>query len=193
MLVAHVEQEGVWYVRGGMYRVAEALARIATRLGARIRYDAAVAEITTAGGSGVDGVRLACGDRIGADAVVLNADAGAVGAKLFGADVAGAVAPVRRLARSLSAVTWAGFARAEGFPLVRHNVFFSGDYPDEFDRIFRRRELPDEPTVYVCGQDRGDAPLACNDPERLLVSSTPPPTATFGPSTNRRSPHARTA
>mgnify|MGYP001012914988 CR=1 FL=1 len=47
-------------------------------------------------------------------------------------------------------------ATTDGFPLHRHNVFFSSDYAAEFDAIVTRRRLPDEPTVYVCAQDRGD-------------------------------------
>jgi phytoene dehydrogenase-like protein len=36
------------------------------------------------------------------------------------------------------------------FPeLAHHNIFFSGDYPREFDRIFRQGLPPDEPTIYV--------------------------------------------
>ena len=37
MLLAHVEQAGVWLVDGGMHRIAEVLARLATGLGATIR------------------------------------------------------------------------------------------------------------------------------------------------------------
>ena len=41
MLVAHVEQEGVWLVEGGMHRLAEALAELAQRRSApRFRYGA---------------------------------------------------------------------------------------------------------------------------------------------------------
>ena len=168
MLVAHVEQDGVWLVRGGMYRLAEALARVATRLGATIRCGSEVAEITTAGGR-ADGVRLASGERLAADAVVVNGDASAVGAGLFGPAVQGATAAVPPRARSLSALVWTMLARPKGFPLVRHNVFFSRDYAGEFDRIFRDRRLPDEPTVYVCAQDRADTPRTDDTPERLLV------------------------
>ena len=50
-------------------------------------------------------------------------------------------------------------AETQGFPLVRHNVFFSADYPAEFDDIFRARRLPERGTVYVCAQDRGDGGL----------------------------------
>ena len=168
MLVAHVEQDGVWLVRGGMYRLAEALARVATRLGATVRCGSEVADVTVEGGR-VSGVRLATGERLAADAVVVNGDASAVGAGLLGGGVRSATAAVPAKDRSLSALVWTLVARPRGFPLLRHNVFFSRDYAGEFDRIFRDRQLPDEPTVYVCAQDRADAPLAEGEAERLLV------------------------
>jgi 1-hydroxycarotenoid 3,4-desaturase len=58
--------------------------------------------------------------------------------------------------------------RAQGFPLVRHNVFFDDDYRSEFDDIFRRRRLPGQGTVYVCAQDRGDDGTGPDAAERLL-------------------------
>lgn len=169
MLVAHVEQQGVWYVDGGMHEVALALQRVAERRGARFVFKAEVAEVLTSGGRAT-GVRTRAGEVLTADAVILNADAGALGARLFGEGPARAAPPVPAHRRSLSAVTWAMRARTEGFPLSRHTVFFSSDYPDEFDRIFRRGVLPNEPTVYVCAQDRGDGGTASpTEPERLLV------------------------
>ena len=45
MLVAHVEQAGVWLVEGGMQRLAEALERLAVSLGVRFRYNAHVEAI----------------------------------------------------------------------------------------------------------------------------------------------------
>lgn len=155
MLVAHVEQDGVWSVDGGMQRLAEALARLAERNGASLRYGGAV-ETVEVDGARASAVRLASGERIEARAVVVNGDAQAVACGLLGPAVAGAVARTRTDARSLSAVTWAMRARAEGIALTRHNVFFSADYRGEFDDVFSRRALPREPTVYVCAQDRID-------------------------------------
>ncbi|MEM6667334.1 MAG: FAD-dependent oxidoreductase, partial [Pseudomonadota bacterium] len=60
-------------------------------------------------------------------------------------------------------------ARAEGFPLVRHSVFFNRDYADEFGAIFKRGEISAEPTVYVCAQDRLDGDSAPDGPERMLI------------------------
>lgn len=167
MLVAHVEQAGVWLVRGGMHALARAMGDAARGLGAEFRYGDAVARIE--GEGAVTGVVLASGERIGASAVVFNGDASALARLLPGK---GAPKPVPAAARSLSALTWSMRARADGFPLSRHTVFFSDDYRAEFDTIFRDRGLPEQPTVYLCAQDRDDAgtlsPEAARDGERLL-------------------------
>jgi 1-hydroxycarotenoid 3,4-desaturase len=167
MLIAHVEQTGVWLVEGGMHRVAVALAERASACGARFRYGTEAAEILVGNGA-VNGVRLASGERIEADAVVLNADVQALAAGLFGGRAMRAAPP--RADRSLSAVTWTTLARAEGFPLARHTVFFSDDYAAEFEDILGRQRLPACPTVYACAQDRDDdGALKTSGPERLLL------------------------
>ena len=45
MLVAHVEQEGVWLVEGDMKKLAEALAALAAARGVAIRYGETVCGI----------------------------------------------------------------------------------------------------------------------------------------------------
>ncbi len=168
-VIAHVEREGVWYVDGGMYRLVEAMAALALDAGATLRCGAHVEEITVRDGRAA-GVTLRGGERVEADAVVVNADTAALAEGRFGAGAARAWRRAPSADRSLSAVTYALIARAGGFPLVRHNVFFSRDYEREFGDLFERERLPDEPTVYVCAQDRGDdgAPPDAG-PERLLV------------------------
>jgi len=181
MLVAHVERDGVWLVEGGMHRIAQALAGLAAARGATLRYGAEVAEVLLERGR-VSGVRLAGGERIAAEAIVVNADAGAVAAGLLGPAVQGATPAVAAKDRSLSAVTWATVARTEGFPLTRHNVFFSGDYAGEF-RDLAAGVTPKQPTVYVCAQDRGDDDAVQPGPERLLCLINAPPTGDTKPPT----------
>lgn len=168
MLVAHVEQDGVWFVEGGMHSLAKALAGLAERHGARFHYRVGVEEVLTDGGR-ADGVLLSTGETLTADAVVLNADVGAVSSGLLGNAVRSAAPAVSQANRSLSAVTWNLFARTEGFPLLRHTVFFSQDYAAEFEDILVRAQVPSAPTVYVCAQDREDAMAPHpKGPERLL-------------------------
>ncbi|HQT77596.1 MAG TPA: phytoene desaturase family protein [Rhodopila sp.] len=181
MLIAHVELEGVWLLDGGMIRLARAMADVATGLGAVVRVNAPVAEITAHRGK-ASGVVLANGERIESDAVICNADVAALACGALGRATKGAVAVPKREARSLSAVTWGITAPTGGFPLTRHNVFFSRDYKAEFDAIFRDGRVPDEPTTYICAQDRGgedrggqDGPAETTGPERLLVLINAPP------------------
>ena len=49
MLIAHVEQSGVWLVEGGMHRIARAIEGLAEAKGATFRYGAEVAAILTEG------------------------------------------------------------------------------------------------------------------------------------------------
>lgn len=175
MLVADVEQQGVWYVEGGMHRIALALAAVAAAGGARLRYGTEAGEIEVRKGR-VTGVRLAGAETLPADAVVANCDVAAFAAGLFGPAARRATPGTPRSGRSLSALTWNLVAKTAGFPLLRHTVFFSADYPAEFADLFRHRRLPRAPTVYVCAQDRHDDDVAGPDvPERLLCLVNAPP------------------
>jgi 1-hydroxycarotenoid 3,4-desaturase len=164
MLVAHVEQRGVWLVEGGMHALARALERLAVARGVTLRYGTEVQAIT-ADGARASGVQLADGERVAADAVVFNGDAAALADGRLGDAAARAVDAAPRAARSLSAVTWCLATRTRGFALERHNVFFSPDYAREFGDLAAGR-LPSDPTVYVCAQDRPAAQPA--ERERLL-------------------------
>jgi 1-hydroxycarotenoid 3,4-desaturase len=187
MLVAHVEQQGVWYVVGGMHRLAAALADLAQRKGVALRYATAISRIRAQHGR-VTAVETEDGDCIHVDAVVCNADTHALAAGLFGPEATAAVPATPRARRSLSALTWNLLATAQGFPLAHHTVFFSGDYRAEFRDIFDRGRLPTAPTVYVCAQDRHtDAAVELHPagaaqnrieaprPERLLCLVNAPP------------------
>ena len=168
MLIAHVEQDGVWAVEGGMHRLAVAIATLAAERGVTFRYESQVDEVLVKNGRAA-GLRLSSGEPIQTDAVVMNGDGRALTAGLFGRDVVHAAPKSKSGTASLSALTWNIVAPTQGFPLLRHNVFFSGNYAAEFDDIFQHNRLPANPTVYVCAQDRGDQqPPAPLSEERLL-------------------------
>ncbi|MFN7178853.1 1-hydroxycarotenoid 3,4-desaturase CrtD [Hyphomonas sp.] len=173
MLIAHVEQDGVWIPADGMKSVAMAMRRLAETSGAGFRMNAHVQEIRIRNGRAA-GVLLSSGEEIAADAVVFNGDAGALADGVLGEGAHRAVKPVDLRDRSLSAITWCVRARTSGLPLSYHNVFFAEDYPREFNSIFRERTIPATPTVYVCAQDRQNNVLP-DGPERLLILINAPP------------------
>lgn len=157
-VIAHVElNEGIWYPRGGVYAIAAGLERLARGLGIEIRTDCPVDRIEVQGGRAT-GVALADGERLAADAVLSNVDVAHTLTNLLPREAV----DLRRL-RGITRgePSCSGFilllgVRGEFPQLAQHNIFFSSDYPREFDDIFRRGVPPDEPTVYVAVTSKAD-------------------------------------
>jgi 1-hydroxycarotenoid 3,4-desaturase len=152
MLVAHVEQEGVWTVQGGIRALAQRLAALAVELGVEFRYGDAVSEIVIdRSRRAVSGVVTRSGRKLDARQIIYNGDVAAL-PRLIGVAPPD---PARTQAkRSLSALVSCSLADPSGVPIAHHTVFFSDDYEREFEAIFKRREAPSDPTVYLCAQDR---------------------------------------
>ena len=168
MLIAEVEARGTWLLEGGLSALAAAMERLASELGVVFHYGAPVSEVL--GERRANGVRLANGQLIEADAVIVNADPAALAAGRFGPLGRRAASSFAPRYRSLSAFTWLMEARVSGAPLVRHNIFFSPDYPREFADLAADR-VPQTPSVYVCALDRsatGES-SAEGQPERLQI------------------------
>jgi 1-hydroxycarotenoid 3,4-desaturase len=167
MLIAQVEMDGVWSVRGGMAEIPKAIGRLAESKGARIRTNASVHAIHQEHKC-ITSIELADGEHIPADYVVFNGDINVLRQGLLGQSLRSAISNRIPTSRSLSALTWSMKVKTSGFPLVRHNVFFNRDYASEFSAIFQHKAYPNHPTVYVCAQDRSDRGAALEQEERLL-------------------------
>ncbi|WP_439100827.1 1-hydroxycarotenoid 3,4-desaturase CrtD [Congregibacter sp.] len=167
MLIAHVEQEGVWLVDGGMRAVAAALRDLGLDLGVEFSFDEGVCQIIMEADRAV-GVVTEQNRELRADQIVYNGDISAIGTGLLGAAATRAVKPVMPRQRALSAITFCMVAKVSGLNLHYHTVFFAEDYPAEFAAIFGNGGITDYPTVYVCAQDRGAGKVP-DGPERLLL------------------------
>jgi phytoene desaturase len=159
--VPYAEQAfGSWYVRGGLHRLALAVADRATAHGAAVRTGCAVRRVLVEGGRAA-GVELADGGTVPADVVVSDADAATLYGGLLPAGP-GTRAVRRRLHRatpSLSGFVLLLALRGRTPGLAHHTVLFPADYDAEFDAVFgtgpfRRRPRPvADPTVYVSAPD----------------------------------------
>ena len=146
--VPFVEQAfGAWYVRGGLHRLAEAVADRAGEHGVRIRTGTPVTAVLAEHGR-AEGVRLADGTEVRADVVVSAVDA----ARLYGD-----LLPRPRLRPHPSRRSTSGFVlllaldgRTPG--LRHHTVLFPDDYDAEFADLAAGRPVAD-PTVYVSAPD----------------------------------------
>ncbi len=157
MLVADVEASGVWRVDGGMAALAAALEFVARKLGVVFHFNSAATRIETAG-SRVSAVVDAQGTRHPCDAVIVNADRGAV-ADLLGNKTSAAT---KIEDQSLSAITWCAETEEQGVPLEHHTVFFSDNYQKEFAEL--THGPASDPTVYICEQGQGRKLILVNAP-----------------------------
>jgi 1-hydroxycarotenoid 3,4-desaturase len=177
-VIAHVENAyGIFVPRGGIYRLAEALQARLRALDVEIETGVEIEEIVLERGRAV-GVRYAGKpkDKIErADVVVSAVDVAHLYDRLLGAD-----RNARRLGEkyadeelSLSAYVLMAIVDRSPLDLVHHNVFFSRDYEREFDELITQRRPPQDPTVYLCADDRvgGEVPAT----ERAFLLSNAPP------------------
>ena len=156
-VIPHIELAfGVYAVHGGMYRVAEALAELITRLGGELRCSAEVERVELdAAEQRAQAVHVG-GERLVADDVIVNCDVTQLYARLLPGTRLRArhQRKIEALPPSLSAyLNLIVAVDAQALPLCHHNVFFSADYPREFREL--RDGPPTDPTVYLCNPDWG--------------------------------------
>ena len=147
-IVPHVEYAfGGYALQGGIVALPLALERVARELGVEFRLGERVVRIATENG-GSRGVETEHAYSA-ADIVVSNADVLSTYRTLLREPQAPEASRYERCEPSLSGLIFLwGLGRR--FPQTAvHNIFFSGDYRAEFDAIFRRLDLPAEPTIYV--------------------------------------------
>lgn len=161
--------EGVWFPRGGMYRVIESLMDIARRHGATFVFDAPVACINTdEAARRAIGVTLQDGSEFEADVIVANADLPYVYSRLL--PPGDKAARLQRMRYTSSAFMFYWGVRGSLPLLMHHNVFLADHaYRQSFDRIFRDFSLPDDPSFYVCVPSRTDPTFAPPDHESVMV------------------------
>ncbi|MFD4675447.1 phytoene desaturase family protein [Lentzea sp. NPDC058450] len=132
---------GVYYPRGGMHAVPEALAAAAVKHGAEFRYDATVTRLEWSGARVV--AVHAGGERIACDAVVLACELPDA-YRLLGK------APRRLLPRrwSPSAVVLHA-ATDRTWDLGHHNILFGRAWRGTFDEIVHKGRLMSDPSLLV--------------------------------------------
>lgn len=172
----------LWYVDGGLYGIALGLQRLMDELGVTVKLNSEVTEVRTApapaGDSGptspvgrvpsrgarVTGIVTKDGQFHAADIVVSNMEVIPAHEKLLRED--------ETFMRSLDKFEPAcsGLVLELGldcqYPqLAHHNFLFSGDQKEHFHTVFRKRQLPPDPTIYLVAASRTDptvAPPGCD-------------------------------
>jgi phytoene desaturase len=145
-LIPHLEQnQGTFYPEGGMITIVEALHKLALKQGVRFHFGSKVEKILHVDGR-AQGLRVNGVDHH-SGIVVSNVDIYFTYRDLLKDDVLAEKVLTRERSSSALIFYW-GMAR-EFQELQLHNIFFSKDYPTEFDHLFRIKKMYHDPTVYV--------------------------------------------
>jgi phytoene desaturase len=136
---------GVFFPEGGMYSITSALYKLALELGVEFHFNEPVEEILLYREKAI-GVRTSLGEYT-SDAVVSNMDVVLTFRKLL--KNVGVPAYLLRQERSSSALVFYWGIKKVLPELDLHNIFFSDNYPEEFDCLFNKLSIYDDPTVYI--------------------------------------------
>lgn len=172
-VIPHVELSlGGYYVKGGMYRLAEALKSLAAKSGANFHLDSPVQSISVDRQTKrADGIIAPDGTYHPADLVIANSDAHETYIRLLPDDMI----PNRvqhkmdRLEPSCSGFVLLLGISTQFEQLSHHNIFFSDDYRKEFKDIFGNKQLPGDPTIYLANSSYTDPDHAPEGHSNLFI------------------------
>lgn len=165
-IIAYVELVlGGYYIKGGMYKLAEAFEKIAYEIGVNINLNTKVDKIIHKNNK-VIGLSIN-NEVFEYDFVVANSDVVTTYEDMIDG-FEGETSKYNKLEPSLS-----GFVMLLGVNklhenLAHHNVFFSNDYQREFKDIFSGK-IPDDPTIYVAITSKTDKKAAPEGSENWFV------------------------
>jgi phytoene desaturase len=143
-MIPHLEQnEGTFYPRGGMISITNALFRLAVKKGVQFRLGAIVQKIMKDRNKAC-GVITTAGEHR-ADVVVSNMDVYYVYRDLL--DDQPAATRVLKRERSSSALIFYWGINRNVDSLHLHNIFFSASYRAEFEHLFSKGTMFEDPTV----------------------------------------------
>lgn len=145
-MIAHLEMnEGAYYPKGGMISLSKAVYQLCIDLGVSFLFNTTVSEIVIEKNK-VKGIATN-ETLIHADHVVSNSDVYYTYKNLI-KDNKKAVA-LKQQERSSSALIFYWGIKKSFDELGLHNIFFTNDYEQEFNTIFKEHKVYKDPTVYI--------------------------------------------
>lgn len=162
-IIPHLEMSlGAFFPDKGMYSITETLVQLAERQGVTFHYNTPIEKIVL-NGKKVSGI-VANHKIIKVDRVVSNMDMVNTYKYLL-PEIKPPKFLLNQEKSSSALIFYWGIKRS--FPeLDVHNIFFSEDYQEEFEQIFEKGSISDDPTVYVHISSKlndHDAPADCEN------------------------------
>lgn len=146
---------GVFFPKGGMHAVPQAMAAAAEKHGVKFRYGVTVESVETIG-ERATAVITSDGERISADAFVLNPDLPVAYRDLLGKEPWS----IRRLDYSPSCYLLLAGSSASYSKIAHHNIHFGKSWKGVFEDLIDRKQLMSDPSLLVTNPSHSDPDLA---------------------------------
>lgn len=164
-VIPHLEQHfGAYFPDKGMYSIVSSLVQFAESIGVVFHYNSTVEEIIL-NGNHATGIRVE--DKIiPGDVVISNMDVWFTYHKLLKAYPKLHPKKILSQERSSSALIFYWGIKKQFAELDLHNIFFSADYKAEFEHIWQKKTIYNDPTVYLNISSKfksDDAPEGCEN------------------------------
>jgi phytoene desaturase len=157
---------GVWYPKGGMYSLVEALMEIASQSGVEFCFSSAVEQIEL-NGKRASGIVLADGRHLTADIILANADLPYVYNHLLPLNGQVKRLSGKRFSCSVISFFWGLDKVYDSLP--PHTLFLADDYRDNFTSIIQDLSLPHNPSLYIHAPTRLDPAMAPPNQDTLIA------------------------
>ena len=149
----------LWYADGGMYNIAIGLGRLIEELGISVHCNTPISRIETKADR-VTGIVTGDGQFHPADIVVSNMEVVPTYRKLLAEPARFVDKLEKRLEPACSGLILDLGLDCRYPQLAHHNFFFSRDQRRHFDSVFRKKELPADPTIYLVAASKTDSTVA---------------------------------
>jgi phytoene desaturase len=169
-IIPYIEHSGgIYHPIGGLSTISDAMAQIAREHGAEIQLNTPVERVLVEGRRTV-GVRLAGGEEVRGDEVVINADFGYAMSELFEPGRIRKYTPSRLSRMALSCSTFMLYLGVDKvYDLPHHTIFFAEDYRNNVESVFEGRDLNGDISMYVRNADVTDPTLSPTGHSSLYI------------------------
>lgn len=149
------QEQGLWYVKGGIHKLAEALHKLAEEEGVNIYLNQKIKHLAHSHNQ-ISSIVLEDGHIVKADYFISNMEVIPLYRDLLHFDQA----QIAKLEHKFEPAS-SGYVMHLGvnkqYPeLKHHNFFFSNDAEINYDEVFREYQLPSDPTIYVVNVNKTD-------------------------------------
>lgn len=156
LLFAVQMKYGLWYVEGGMYRLAEGLKKLADEVGVKFKFKSEVLKIITKNNTAY-AIKTSEGE-FECDAVVSNMEFVPAHSKLLGIDN---FEKSKRYEPACSGLVIELGIKGNYENILHHNFFYSKNYKKSMEDIFEKHIISDDPNIYLVNAtltDKTNAP-----------------------------------